>query len=77
MREIEADGFVTRPEDLISGHPSESSDELIMRSDAVRILAKHFDVVNGDMRRTISVSSLELAEMILSGCVTVARARDL
>lgn len=52
-------------------------DELILRADAEQILAKHFDIINGDMRRCTSVASLELARMILKGCETVATLDDL
>lgn len=45
--------------------------ELIRRSDAELILAKHFDILNGDMRQQTSVASLILARSILSECETI------
>ena len=51
---------------------NKSNNELIRRSDAELILAKHFDILNGDMRKQASIASLILARSILSECETIA-----
>lgn len=70
MTEIESDGFITRDNYVTQSEPRPTA-ELIRRADAIRILAKHFDIVNGNATRQTSVSSLELARMILDQCETV------
>lgn len=55
---------------------NKSNNELIRRSDAELMLAKHFDILNGDMRQNASVASLILARSILSECETVETLKE-